>query len=308
MTRTLHVIIGPTAAGKSALAMQLAEARSLSIVSADSRQVYQRFDIGTAKPSLNERERVKHYGIDVVAAEQRYSAAAWAASAEDWIRDSLSKSQGSVIVGGTGFYIRALVNPLSSIPLLDAERRDKLAVWLESQDTERLRAICARLDPNRAALGRTQLIRAVETVLLTGTRVSDSFVEKAVTRPVRYLVVDPGDAVILANQIERRVQQMIANGWVQEVQQLVESVASDAPAWLASGYKAIREHVTGSISLAEAERRVVIETRQYAKRQRTWCRHQLLHGEVTHVNPLNPLAAQQTLAWWDAGERRGTHR
>lgn len=306
---TLRIIVGPTGAGKSSLALQLADWRPLSIVSADSRQVYQGFDIGTAKPTVDERQRVRHYGIDVLSATARYSAHAWATDAETWIRDATAHDRSAVVVGGTGFYVRALLNPLDEMPSFDAARRDALQQWLTTQSAEEIARWCQRLDPARAHFGRTQHLRAIETALLLGVRISDQHVTtsgraKASRRVARYLVVDPGP--VLGERIRLRVHAMVAAGWVDEVAQLALTIGPDAPAWQASGYGAMREHLAGVLTRDAAIERIVIETRQYAKRQRTWFRHQLREGVVTQLNPDAPNALADALAWYDddSGEDR----
>jgi len=294
-----QVIIGPTAAGKSRVAMHVATQRNLAIISADSRQIYRGFDIGTAKPGSDERAVVPHFGVDICSPMQRYSAHAWAADADAWRLQALSLGRDSVIVGGTGFYIRALVQPLDQVPTLPGEAREQLAQWLDGLDANALRRWCRRLDPSRAALGRVQQLRAVETALLTGHQLSAAFTE-AVAQParaVRYLVVDPGPP--LADRIVSRVHAMLAEGWLAEVRSLAATVPPEAPAWKASGYGAMRDCVSGAISEREAVARTIIETRQYAKRQRTWNRHQLTNGAVTHLNPDRDDALDLALAWWD---------
>jgi tRNA dimethylallyltransferase len=302
MTAPLCCVVGPTAAGKSALAMALAEARQLAILSADSRQVYCGFDIGTAKPTLDERTRVPHFGVDVVAPTERYSAHRWAAEAEQWMQQAYATDTPPLVVGGTGLYVRALVQPLDPVPVLDEQRRAALAPVLAALPLGELQRWCAQLDPSRAHLGRTQLQRAVETALLDGTRLSDRLGQSETpARPVRYLVVDPGTA--LAPRIAGRVQAMLAAGFIEEVERLRTVVPADAPAWNASGYGVMRAAVEGTMSRSEAIERVIIETRQYAKRQRTWFRHQLPTPLVTVVNPLDDNALNVALAWWDAAQQ-----
>ncbi len=295
----LRVVIGPTAAGKSRVAMAIAEARSLAIVSADSRQVYRGFDVGTAKPSIIERERVPHAGIDILDPTERYSAHAWAADALRWCDDFVAAGRPPLVVGGTGFYIRALVSPLDTVPALDPGARQALGLWLEGLDAESLARWVARLDPDRLPYGRSQHLRAVETALLSGTRLGDALrAPSASPRPVRYLVIDPGP--VLAERIAGRVHAMIAAGWLEEVERLVDAVPANAPAWNASGYETLRQCVVGQMSRRDAVERVIIETRQYAKRQRTWCRHQLLAGQVTRLNPDQDDAIERALDWWDS--------
>lgn len=295
---SIAVICGPTGAGKSALSLALAREFGGTIIAADSRQVYRQFDIGTAKPNARERE-IPHRGIDVVDPEERYSAARWAADAATWIVDVEGSGGVAIVVGGTGFYIRSLFEPLFEGPVLHPLRREALGDWLDAVPTPELRRWCGSLDPGRAHLGRTQLSRAIETALLTGARQSDlqrqSPGRAHVARPARYLYVDPGAE--LPKMIEARTDAMLAGGWIDEVQRLMNTVPTAAPAWKASGYSAIREVVLGRSDLSSARRRVIIETRQYAKRQRTWFRHQLPPESVLMMNPLSGDAFDRAANW-----------
>ena len=294
----LPVIAGPTAAGKSAIALALAERSGAALVSADSRQVYRRFDIGTAKPSSEERERVLHHGIDVVDPTERYSAARFAEDAERWIGEDRAAGRQSIVVGGTGFYLRAIFEPLFAEPPMDPAARAALQSHLAALSSEELRRWCEQLDPARATLGRTQLLRAIEVALLTGERVSD--LHAIPPRPprfrARYLVVDPGP--VLHERIAARVDRMLEVGWPEEVRQLLTDVPDDAPAWNAAGYAVVRRLVRGEISRMHAREQIIIETRQYAKRQRTWLRHQLGAAQVTMVNPDAADALAIVNRWW----------
>lgn len=300
----LRIICGPTAAGKSTIALELAELHNAAIVSADSRQIYCGFDIGTAKPSREECARVTHFGIDVAEPEERFSAARWAAEADEWVESAGEIEKDPIVVGGTGLYIRALVEPLFAAPEIDSARRSDLARELESKPVSELRRWCRELDPARAHLGRTQLLRAIETAVLSGTRISDLHslhnARREVGEPTvspSYLVVDPGAS--LAARIVERVERMLATGWIDEVEELSRTVPPDAPAWKASGYAIIRKHVQGDLDLSTAKERVIIETRQYAKRQRTWFRHQLPSLTVTYVNPDDSRARAIAREWWE---------
>lgn len=304
---TLNVIVGPTAAGKSAIAMELARRFDLALISADSRQVYRKFDIGTAKPTKAEQAEIQHFGVDVKDPTDRYSAHEWASSVPGWIARAKAQGKRALIVGGTGFYLRALVRPLAPAPDLDETKRAQLEAWFETRDLDTLRRWCERLDPARAHLGRTQLLRAVETALLSGERLGDLHAEhrrgdagQALPSPVRYLVVDPGAP--LAERIRNRVHTMMDGGWVQEVRSLIATVPETAPAWLASGYGVMRQHVSGALSREAAIERVVIETRQYAKRQRTWFRHQITEGPVTRISPDEAHAVDRAIAWMNGLE------
>ncbi len=293
----IPVVCGPTAAGKTRLALWLAERTDVTIVSADSRQLYRGFDIGTAKPTPAERRAVPHCGIDVLEATERASAAWWADRADEWIREALALGRTPVVVGGTGLYLRALFGALFEEPPLDGNRRDALQRELANHPTETLRRWTATLDPARAMLGRTQLLRALEIALLTGQRVSDLHRERA--RPARwmarYLVVDPGPQ--LAASIQTRVDAMMQQGWREEVRHLMVEVPADAPAWNATGYRAIRLLEGGELAEADALHRVIVDTRQYAKRQRTWFRHQLA-DDVTRLDPSDSEWQARALSWW----------
>jgi tRNA dimethylallyltransferase len=303
----LRIICGPTAAGKSGLAIELCETYNAAIVSADSRQVYCEFNVGTAKPTREECARVTHYGVDVIEPEERYSAARWSSDATEWIECAGELDKAAVVVGGTGLYIKALVEPLFEAPDHDPNQRAQLERELATLSPDELRRWCQQLDPARSHLGRTQLLRAIETALLSGSRISDLHSrDKAAkqtaadTQDPAYLVVDPGTT--LGKKIEARVDSMLAAGWAEEVRELMRTVPSNAPAWKASGYMAIRSHVEGALDLSSATQRVIIETRQYAKRQRTWFRNQLPAAAVTHVNPDDPHALTIAREWWERAE------
>ena len=298
----LRVICGPTAAGKSRLALELAARFDGMIISADSRQVYRGFDVGTAKPTPVERERVAHRGIDVIGPEERYSAARWVDGANRWIDEARNAGSTPVIVGGTGLYIRALASGLFAEPPLDAERRAALAAVTAQLSTEDLHRWCREVDPALAHLGRTQLLRAIEIATLTGSRLSDlrRSSARAGLHAVRYLVVDPG--AVLAERIETRTTAMLGGAWQEEVRQLLHWVPDSAPAWLASGYRWVQRLVKGEADLETARTRIVIETRQYAKRQRTWFRNQLPPERTTRLSPEDPQFIRIAERWWE-GER-----
>ena len=294
----LRVITGPTAAGKSAIGLALAERHGAAIVSADSRQLYRGFDLGTAKPSLADRARAPHHGIDVIAPSERYSAARFAEDAERWIAEDSGVERESLVVGGTGFYLRAIFEPMFVEPPMDPAARVALQAYLDALSTEELKRWCETLDPARAHLGRTQLLRAIEVALLTGQRLSTlhALPPRAPRFRARYLVVDPGP--VLRDRIASRVDAMLDAGWPAEVEQLMRDVPEDAPAWNAAGYEVVRRLVSGEISRMHAREQIIIETRQYAKRQRTWLRHQLGAAPVTLVNPDAPDAQSIVDEWW----------
>ena len=302
----IPVICGPTAAGKSAIALWLADRMKATIVVADSRQIYRRFDIGTAKPSAEEQALVPHRGIDVIEPVQRYSGAAWAEDANRWITESRSSHRPPLVVGGTGFYLRAFFEPLFEEPQLDSDRRRELEGVFASMSFDELGRWCRVLDPERAHLGRTQLQRAIEVAVLTGQRLSALHRDLArpARRSARYLVVDPGPA--LADRIATRLDAMLARGWVEEVTRLMTEIPENAPAWKASGYRVVAEYVRGGISRDDMRERILIETRRYAKRQRTWFRHQLDERAVTRLDPAHPSWREIAEEWFHQAARRPT--
>lgn len=294
----IRVICGPTAAGKSALALALAERHAASIIVADSRQVYRGFDIGTAKPDAHERELVPHTGIDLCDPTARFSAARWSAVAREGIAAARETGRVPVIVGGTGFYLRALFSPLFEEPGLDPGARAELERTLAGRTTDDLRRTVAELDPPRAHLGRTQLLRAIEVASLTGRSITDwhRATARAPDLQPRYLVVDPG--ATLHARIERRLDGMLGGGWPEEVRALSVAVPIDAPAWKSCGYRIVQAMVAGRIAPGDARSEVLVQTRQYAKRQRTWFRHQLPADRTTRLDPDDPSAVDRVDAWW----------
>ncbi len=287
--------------------MRLAMEYGATIISADSRQIYRGFDIGTAKPGPSEMRVVPHCGIDVAEPTDRYSASRWATEATSWIVEANNERRIPLIVGGTGFYINAMFEPLFDAPPFDPARRASLSEWLDQQPLSSLRKWCSVLDSPKAHLGRTQISRAIETALLAGRRLSDLQMESQQSQSdstprlkPHYLVVDPGAR--LSEHIEHRVDAMLNAGWIDEVNSLMGHVPPGAPAWKASGYRVVRALVEGTIDLSSARARIIIETRQYAKRQRTWLRHQIDRANVTRVDPDNPDFEATVERWWKEGE------
>jgi tRNA dimethylallyltransferase len=315
------VICGPTASGKSALALRLSELFGASIISADSRQIYRDFDIGTAKPSAAEQSRARHYCIDLVDARVagRFSAADWAREAEKALHDCAMRGSPPVIVGGTGFYLRALFDPLFQEPELDENVLSSLRAHMRDLPTEELRRWCKELDPALSHADRAQLLRAIEVSTLAGERLSDLRRTNATTprHAARYLLVDSGP--LLPASIEKRVHEMFEAGWEAEVSRLNADVPASAPAWKSTGYREVQRLVLGETTREGAASRIVTLTRQYAKRQRTWFRHQLRAdggvregrggrgAEVTRMETggQDSDVFARAVRWWMADEAEG---
>ncbi len=299
----VRIVAGPTGAGKSALAMHLAAKHGARIISADSRQIYRDFDIGTAKPSRADQLAVPHAGLDVADPAERWNAAKWAAAARGWLAEDAALGRPSIIVGGTGLWLQALVRPLADEPALDPAKRAALQEELGALDTEELRRWVERLDSTRAHLGRAQLLRAAEVALLSGTPLSE-WHARGSSHPqleARWLVVDPG--AVLDDRLNQRRAEMLASGWLDEVRSLDLRYPGDLPAWNACGYREIREVVQGTRALDAAMEAVRISTRQYAKRQRTWFRNQMDGvGPVLRLDPTAADALATAEHWFNEGE------
>jgi tRNA dimethylallyltransferase len=283
--------------------MHLAAKHGARIISADSRQIYRDFDIGTAKPSRADQLAVPHAGLDVADPAERWNAAKWAAAARGRLAEDAGLGRASIVVGGTGLWLQALVRPLADEPALDPAKRAALQEELGALDSEELRRWVERLDPTRAHLGRAQLLRAAEVALLSGTPLSE-WHARGSSHPqleARWLVVDPG--AVLDDRLNQRRAEMLASGWLDEVRSLDLRYPGDLPAWNACGYREIREVVQGTRALDAAMEAVRISTRQYAKRQRTWFRNQMDGvGPVLRLDPTAADALATAEHWFNEGE------
>ena len=297
------VIVGPTAVGKTAVALALGGLRSVEIVSADSRQVYRRLDIGTAKATRRERKRVPHHGIDVVEPGQRYSAGRFAVDAAQWIEDIRSRQALPVVVGGTGLYVRAIAEGLFREPALNPTSRHDFQAWGENLPDAELVRWAARLDPGFKGGGRQRALRAIELALLTGHPLSHwQQAARANGAITPWYVVLSAPRPVLHRRIKQRAEEMIRRGLIEEVAAvLAEGHAPDAPGLDAVGVREAVQYLHGLRDRESVAEAVSASTRQYAKRQETWFRHQL-QGPVLALDATRPAAdlAAEILAAWDA--------
>ena len=278
------VITGATATGKSALAMEVARRTGAEIISMDSRQVYRGMDIGTAKPDAADRAAVPHHGLDVVDPDERYSAGRFARDARRWLDDVAGRGRPALLVGGTGFFLRALTHPLFREPDIDLVRAEELKRYLDTLSGERLRAWAASLEGDVALPSdRQRLARRIEVATLTG-RTLDWWHENAApaAQPLAAPIVvleRPRDELFA--RIDARVSDMVRAGLVAEVRTLKEAgYGPGDPDMNATGYPEMLAHITAEIDLDEAVERTRAATRRYARRQETWFRHQLPPGAV----------------------------
>lgn len=288
----LVVVAGPTAAGKSALALDLAGRHHGAIVAADSRQIYRDFDIGTAKPTAEERARVPHEMLDVEEPTRTYTVARYQADARAAIARCRAAGRLPLLVGGTGFYIRAVLGgtPVPPVPP-DPERRRR---YFELPDLwERVKAVdpeaAARLHPN----DRFRLSRALEVHEATGRPLS-SFKAEPAPYDVVYLVVSPPREE-LQRRIARRVDAMLEAGWLAELDRIVDRYGPDLELLGTLGYAELMDFRAGAISLAEAKDRIARNTWRYARRQLTWFKRE---SEANWLEPgeAGKLVAERILA------------
>ena len=300
------VIVGPTGIGKTAVALALAAHWPLEVISADSRQVYRRLDIGTAKPSRRTLGRVPHHGIDVAEPGHRYSAGRFAQEASGWIEQVRGRGKMPVVVGGTGLYVRALVDGLFVEPPMDPENRKAVERWTRGLAIPDLVRYALRLDPAFQGGGRQRAARSVEVALLTGRPLSHWQREgKAQGAITPWYVVLTVPRAVLHQRIAARALEMVTRGLIEETAAvLAEGLSPSAPGLDAIGPREAIEYLHGQRARDTVAEAVTIATRQYAKRQETWFRHQLAGDVLTLDATRAPeLVAAEIVAAWQTGSR-----
>jgi tRNA dimethylallyltransferase len=299
------VLVGPTAVGKTAVGLALAAHWPLEIISADSRQVYRRLDIGTAKPTRKERARVPHHGLDLVDPGTRYSAGHFARDAEGWLADIRGRQRMPVVVGGTGLYVRALAEGLFREPALDTARRRSLDAFTARLEPLELLRWAGRLDPGFRGGGRQRASRAIEVALLTGQPLSYWQEAARAQRALEpWYIVLTVPRPVLHQRITRRAAEMVQRGLIEEVASvLAEGHAPTAPGLDGIGIREAVDYLQGRRPRAAVAEAIAVSTRQYAKRQQTWFRHQLAGAVLTldATRPPERLAAEIVEAWERGG-------
>jgi tRNA dimethylallyltransferase len=281
--RPIPAIVGPTASGKSDLGIGLALELGGEVINLDSVQVYRGIYVATAKVPLEERRGVPHHLIDVVEPTVNFTAGDWARAAVELIREIDERGRLPILVGGTGFYLRALTEGLFDAPQVDPSVRRRLVERVERRGPERLHRLLARLDPESAARlaarDRSRVVRALELRLATGRSATELLAERArevpaadVAARVRVIALGPPREPLYA-RIDERADRMFASGLVEEVRELLASgVPPDAKALGAHGYRRVVEYLLGQRTLESAVEQTKLDTRHYAKRQMTWWR------------------------------------
>lgn len=275
----LVVILGPTASGKSSLAIRLAQQLNGEVLVCDSTQVYRQFDIGTAKVPLAERHGIAHRLIDLVEPEEIFTAGEYRRQALLVLAKVSQRGKLPILTAGTGLYLRALLEGLADAPERSEELRARLRAKAELRGSEHLHRTLARLDPENArriAPRDTQkVIRAIEMRILGGKPVSE--IHRAGRNSlegyhVKKIGLSPARAALYA-RIDARTRTMIHDGWLDEVRKLSSrGVPPDAKPFQFIGYPELLDHLAGRLTLEAAIKNIQLATRQFAKRQLTWFR------------------------------------
>lgn len=273
------VICGPTASGKTALSIELAKQINGEIVSADSMQIYKDMNIGSAKPTVEEMQGIKHYMLDFVSPDQRYSVADYKKQAIQAIEEILKKGKTPIVVGGTGLYVDSLIYGIEYQEIeFDEEYRKKLEKIAEQEGLEKLYEQAQKIDPDAiksiSKNDKKRIIRILEIYKATGkTKTEQEILSRKNEIPYDYKVYAINmDRQVLYDRINKRVDIMIEQGLIEEVKQISEKYKKYPTAMQALGYKEMKEYLDGILTREEAIEKVKQETRRYAKRQLTWFR------------------------------------
>ncbi|HEY3171995.1 MAG TPA: tRNA (adenosine(37)-N6)-dimethylallyltransferase MiaA [Thermoanaerobaculia bacterium] len=272
----LLVVLGPTAAGKTGIAEEIARRSPGEIVSADAFAVYRGFDVGTAKPSRERRAEIPYHLVDVADPREAFSAGRWAAEARRAVEGIVSRGRLPIICGGSGFYVSALIDGLPAGEARDSRLREALASWANARGAEAAHRFLARNDPVAASRisvpNLRYTLRALEIVLTTGARASNRLADDRWSAQFRVIkvAVEPSRRDLYA-KIENRVRRMLDAGWDDEVRQLVRGgLPLEANAFDAIGYREVAGWVSGRAGREETEREIAAATKRLAKRQKTW--------------------------------------
>ncbi|NJO38718.1 MAG: tRNA (adenosine(37)-N6)-dimethylallyltransferase MiaA [Rhizobiales bacterium] len=280
---SLIIIGGPTGSGKSALALDLAERIGGAIVNADSMQQYRDLRIVTARPTLADHRRAPHYLYGHLSAEQPGSVGQWLRQATRVIDEIKSQERVPIVVGGTGLYLKGLLNGIANVPDVPSEIRIRTSERFDALGVPGFHQEFARHDPEQAALlepgDRQRLIRAAEVLAATGRSMlywrSQPHKRAVLPEPIVGVALMPPRAA-LHRRIEHRLQAMVEAGAIDELVALrAQNLSSDLPLMKAVAVPELLAHLNGRLDLGTAVQRAVAKTRQYAKRQMTWLRHQL---------------------------------
>lgn len=288
-------VVGPTASGKSALAMDIAKRCKGEIICCDSVQIYRGFDIGAASPTSQDLKEVPHHLFGVASWDENVDAHAYGHMARQVIQDVQERNRVPILVGGTGLYLRAVTGPHlhENLPS-DAKLREKL----NRRETPRLRRLLERLDPERAEQihrnDRVRLMRALEIRLISGQYFHELTSKPTPVDPLANVIVLKPDRKELHQRIEERAAWMLDRGLIEEVQQLLASgVSPQAKPMQSIGYKQVCEFLASKYSRDELKQNIVVATRRYAKRQDTWFAKVPAVSRISAPSQLDILSIEQ---------------
>ena len=273
------VICGPTASGKTALSIELAKQINGEIVSADSMQIYRDMNIGTAKPTIEEMQGIKHYLIDFVSPDERYSVADYKKDAKKSIKEIISKGKTPIIVGGTGLYVDSLIYEIEYQDIkVDEMYRKQLEEISENEGLEKLYEMAMKIDPQAmekiSRNDKKRIMRVLEIYKATGKNKTQQEAESR-KRPIEYdykIFAINWDRQKLYDRINKRVDIMIQKGLIQEVKDILQKYHKFPTAMQGLGYKEVVSYLNGEYTKEEMIEKIKMETRRYAKRQLTWFR------------------------------------
>ena len=273
-------IAGPTASGKSDLAVALAKQLDGEVVSCDSMQIYRGMDIGTAKPTTEEMQNIRHWMLDVADPAEDFSVSRYVEMADACVQDILARGKTAIICGGTGLYMDSLIAGRTFAPFPSTGQREMLERYADERGIEAVWSMLQDADPETAERlhlsDRKRIIRAMEVFLETGMPISWHNAQSKMIPPKYeplWLGIDFSDRQALYARIERRVDQMFADGLEAEVRQLLDSgIPEKCTAMQAIGYKELASALRGELTLQQASDAIKLGSRRYAKRQLTWFR------------------------------------
>lgn len=273
------VICGPTASGKTALSIELAKKINGEIVSADSMQIYKDMDIGTAKPSIEEMQYIKHYLLDFVSPDERYSVAQYKKDAKNAIKEIIAKGKTLIIVGGTGLYVDSLIYEIEYNDIeLDENYRKELEYLIDIKGLEELYKKAVEIDPvameKISQNDKKRIMRILEIYKATGKTKTEQEIESR-KNPVEYdykVFAINWDREKLYQRINKRVDIMVEQGLIKEVENIVKKYNKFPTAMQGLGYKEVVQYIEGNCTKDEMIEKIKMETRRYAKRQLTWFR------------------------------------
>ena len=273
------VICGPTASGKTSLSIELAKKINGEIVSADSMQIYKDMDIGTAKPTKEEMEGIKHHVLDCVSPEERYSVAQYKRDAKDAIRNIISKGKIPIVVGGTGLYIDSLIYEIEYSDIkIDEDYRNELEKIALEKGLDELYKMAMQIDPiamkKISSNDKKRIMRVLEIYKTTGKTKTEQEAESR-KNPVEFdykVFAINWNREILYQRINKRVDIMIEQGLIEEVENILQKYGKFPTAMQGLGYKEVVDYINGIYTKEEMIEKIKMETRRYAKRQLTWFR------------------------------------